>query len=84
MTTETKTVMDCLVGKFIKSLFISDSGQYLAFSEEEYDSHHSDGDGEASEGRVYFFYAEGDCCSESYFNDLLGVQNLLFRQLPLD
>lgn len=55
--------MDELVGRTINAIQIDDAEQhYLAFG--------------TDSGRI-IYVAEGDCCSESWFYHILGVDNLL-------
>lgn len=54
--------MNELIDKTIHSIFISDDKQYLKFVTD-------DGD--------IVYYAYGDCCSQSWFNDICGFHSLI-------
>lgn len=54
--------MNELIDKTIHSIFISDDKQYLKFVTD-------DGD--------IVYYAYGDCCSHSWFNDICGFHSLI-------
>lgn len=52
-----------LIGKKVKEIYVDSNLQtYLKFV--------------TDQGDLYY-YADGDCCSESYFAEILGVSNLL-------
>lgn len=55
-------VTKALVGKTIKEIFINEDQSVLVF---------------VTDGGDVILQAEGDCCSESWFADLLGVDCLL-------
>ena len=56
-----------LVGRTIAGIKIDDSLQeYLVF--------------ETTEGNI-IYRGYGDCCSESYFADIVGVENLLYQKV---
>src|SRR5581483_5191564 len=56
-------VLDLLLGEIINSLWVSDNQSLLVFG--------------VGDGGFKAFEAYGDCCSESWFADILGVENLL-------
>jgi len=62
MSNETECLLECLVGKTIQAIWIGNKEQWLAF--------------DTDAGRVVFM-AEGDCCSESWFADIIGVDALI-------
>lgn len=52
-----------LIGKKVREIYVDSEFQtYLKFVTDQGDLH---------------YYADGDCCSESYFAEILGVNNLL-------
>ena len=61
--------MDELIGRTVTALYV-DPGQ------DDEDNEYIWLAVETDDG-TYQYYVEGDCCSSSWFNDILGVQNLL-------
>jgi len=62
MTYSSNCVMSDLVGKTVKALYVSDDQSRLVVSHNE---------GHAS------YYCFGDCCSETWIADIVGVSSLL-------
>lgn len=63
--------MQELVGKKIKRIFIdADQQQFIKFE--------IDG---GEEGDYIMYSAYGDCCSESYFSELIGVTSILGKEI---
>lgn len=58
--------MDKLVGKIVLSLSVSHDQWFLVF--------------DTDEGRITY-QTEGDCCSETWFADIVGVKALLGEQV---
>lgn len=59
-----------LVGKTVNAVYLSDDQIYMAF--------------ETDEGRIEYV-ADGDCCSRSWFNDVIGLKSLVgFRVLEVE
>lgn len=52
-----------LLGKLVRNIFVSDDQQYIRF--------------DVGYNQVIFFETYGDCCSETWFADVIGVRNLL-------
>lgn len=56
--------LSCLEGNVVRSVFVSDDQGYLKF---------------LTDKGEFTFAAYGDCCSESWFADIIGI-NTLFNQ----
>ncbi len=56
------SALQCLIGKRFNKLEVSERENYLRVT--------------TTEGNTHVFYARGDCCSESWFSEILGVHKL--------
>ena len=59
--------LEKLLDRTIVKIEIGDTDRYLRFTD--------------SNGETTSFSVDGDCCSSSYFNDILGVKNLLGQKV---
>ena len=60
--------MDRLVGKTVKEVYLSYDGVTIIFK---------------CDDEEIAYWAEGDCCSESWFNHITGIDNLIEGNAPV-